>query len=663
MRNLPLACWMLGFLIAMLAPAPSLAQDTGAAVLDGVPALARKLDVDARDQTLGTLLARISAVVGTPIVAESRVADFKITLLCKETRAAEVLALVSAQQDLIWRKRGRTLCLTQSPGAAQRDAAAQQEYDAAVWDYLDELFKRRGNNPSSNAPAQEPPPPLPQIWKDPGPDLPPRERLAAYREWCMQIDAAQELTGRVARLFRELSPAQRMQVRTGVTLDLAADDPSLPSNTRKNVNELVLATLKQPSLPNDQGTAAAGAQRSTPVVRLNFVGIGFQPVSSPLCYRRSIKSLRVRLGLRRSGQIGVGVLFGSAWTHRVPIALPPDEFPEERRWSSDQRFIIGGLSLDGQPNSSVPLSTVLALIARAWDGPVVADSFTRIRCVKREHLFQRSLSDVIRRVQRAKGIEWQRRGSALVLKHVGRARERSLEIPPRLLKPLLTERLQSIPRTLDRLGAMLESVTSEQMLELHEFWEAYFAGSRIGLARQVRGPMDWQSDLRVWKALTPHLRRRLLAGEELTEWDLIGLARERWTAAARTPTSNWMGILVESRPFPTQPPGIRLGIRMTPRTVSAVSNIGLRSWLLAQPGECTELSSQPDEHRENVVDLEFIYRVPGDANPIRVSRMLLPDPRRPTVPVGSVDGPSVRISDPVRMKAPPTRAPILGLGL
>ena len=102
---------------------------------------------------------------------------------------------------------------------------------------------------------------------------------------------------------------------------------------------------------------------------------------------------------------------------------------------------------------------------------------------------------------------------------------------------------------------------------------------------------------------------------------------------------------------------------MTSRTVSAVSNIGLRSWLLAQPGECTELSSQPDEHRENVVDLEFIYRVPGDANPIEVSRMLLPDPRRPTVPAGSVDGPSVRISDPVRMKAPPTRAPILGLGL
>jgi beta-lactamase regulating signal transducer with metallopeptidase domain len=594
--------------------------------------LAAKITVAVQDRPLGALLADLSRDLDIPLAADARTADDKATLFLDQRPGGEVLALVAGHFGFHWERRKEGYLLTQTPASQQREAALRERDLREQLGAIEAKLRRAAQQASA---PKEP------LWQQ-------LRALQAQIDALNKAPLAQRAERRLTRLYeqrqavweqidprrdasvavyRSLTPTQVQRLVEGRELVLSTTDGTLALPTGRVVKQAFAREREGMKaqrfflVPLFEALKAKPATNMEVAVRVRLLDLRISDEDRDTVGPPERDQNRIRLEFFfNTTPAGAEVVWNGGmpwWVDGVadrpkrastqttdPVLLRPVTLrfpkPEPGRATIDPETLARAYEVFGVwPAGLRTVGEIAAALHQATGLEVVADSFVRARVAP--DLFQEPRPPVAILDALAEELEytWRKEGNTIFLRNARYYRDRSEEVPERVLAPWRQIVRRQGNATLDDLAALAAAVTEPQARGLHQFWGWYFEG--LPTLPPVRGSGGFYGSaphLRFWASLSPLQRRRALMGDAVLGSQLTLTQRRLLEEAAMSIGTNDCTDL--------RLPGNELTTTLNPTQVQSGALYIKRGSLLPE-----------NEDPLKVISYYLSYHGPGETQPAR----------------------------------------------
>lgn len=628
-------------------PAIKVAGPVDPALLDE-PKLKARLTVAEMNRPLSEVLPRIGARLGIRLAAGRTVADDKVSFFFKERPAGEILTLIARHLDFTWTRSRGKLELVQDQGSRRREQALLRNELAPIEAQLG-LAARLMQRPGLQLrPRLEE---LDKRLAEPGLAPEERARLQAEKQITLDVMLSPAAVDASLAVFRSLSPAQIDALLAGTEIRYSTATGTLPEAIAEKVHAstAILETRYGP-IPRLQADATV---RITDVEDQDQV----PPPRADRHLRLECRFSTVR-GTRENPRY-----WGSRWSPTLPAApsssdnegAGDDKDPDLAREVDlelpgpvrQPLAIFGGSPLLAAHLGAVwpaqaTMADVGAAIHRATGMEVLADSFVSARLDPSLLRGKKPLIRILEKLGQELDYTWEKRGPALLLRNRRFYRDRSAEVPERVLKPFRQEVLREKTLTLDALANLAAGLSDAQVRSMWHYWGWYLENTGI-LPTEYFFPH--RQHLRFWASLAPMQKAHLRGGEPLPAAEMTAVQRGLWMTALQSPPES-ANTPSDERRLPTPEEATAGGFRLKQSEVHQVLYLGTSQDGKRRPGSGISYEGPlTEENRKFLLrprgDLEiagpplsvagytFEYFLGGKAQPVRTTRVRIA-PLQPT---------------------------------
>jgi hypothetical protein len=533
-------------LCARAAAQPPLSADP----FPGDARLETRITLARQDPPLRELLPTLGRQLRVPLRASGSIADDKVTLFLDDRPAAEALALVARHFGGVWRRWGDGYELGQSVAGRRQEVTLRTRDDQQQLAVLHGEMERAAQIPETPPERLEQRAQGIRALESEGMEPEQRARLHAER-LALHPGRAPAVV-----VYRALTPGQLREIVAGRELWLSSADGTLSPALAAQVRRAELdATKLWGALFRFLGAERWPPPQTAVVVRLYDT---LREQVGPPARGEPHRRLQFIVPLGPEGNRTWSGLVG--WSAEAPLPQPPPMDEAERHATERddpvlQRIVALTLRRPPAPGSErtrpeesassawpagwATLGEVAEALHQATGLEVVADSFTRARLDPRRLADRRPVVEILDRLAEELAYSWRRDGSVLCLRSRRWYRDRTEEVPERLLRPWRQRVGRAGAATLDDLAALASSLTDAQIRGLHQYWGWYFAQPPIPPpGADAGGFYAACPHLRFWSSLSLLQRRAALAGAPLPVARMSLGQRQAFAAALLAPAGS-----------------------------------------------------------------------------------------------------------------------------
>ncbi len=623
-------------------------RETGpvAAALLDEPKLKAKITVEEKNRPLGEVLSRLGIRLGVRLVAGRAVADDKVSFFFKERPAGEVLTLIARHLDFTWTRSRGKLELDQTQASRRREQVLLRNELAPIEAQLG-LAARLMQRPGLQLRPR-----LDELEKqlaDVGLAPVDRARLLAEKQITLDVMLSPATVDASLAIFRSLTPAQIDALLAGTEIRYSTATGTMPESVAEKVHASTsLLESRYGPLPRLQADATV---RVTDVEDQDEV----PPPRSRRHLRLECRFSTVR-GTRQDPHY-----WGSRWSPTLPAA---DAGPDKTLGAIDRDpdlnrevdlelpgpvrqplAIFGGGPLMAAHLGAVwpeqaTLADVAGAIHRSTGLEMLADSFISARLDPSLLRGKKPLAQVLEKVGQELDYDWEKRGRLLFFRNRRYYRDRSAEVPERVLKPFREEVLREKALSLDALASLAAGLSDAQVRGMWHYWGWYLEKTGI-LPTEYLFPH--RQHLRFWASLAPMQKAQLRAGASLPAAQMTVPQRDLWMTALLSPPES-ASTPSDERRLPTPEEAAAGGFRLKQAEVHQVLLLGASPDGKRRPGaginyegpltdQTRKLLLRPRGELElagpplSVAGYTFEYFLGGKEQPVRKTRLLIAPPQ------------------------------------